>query len=210
MEVSAIENKKAQAGLGLAGKIIMALLILAVLATTVNIALANIKTAGEGALPTETTVVNMDYISNVTELLGSTNYTNDEYVSCTVSVSECYNATGAGGAVIGSGNYTASTDNCKILHTGKDPIYNGTAWYCNYTASYKDAEIRKMIGNVTEGQSDFFSDIGTWMTILGVVVLLLIIAIIIMVVRRFGGGSSGGVASDVGGTSMSSRDEGLI
>lgn len=107
MEMRKIKGKKAQVGLGLAGNIIMALLVLAVMATAVNIALANLKT--------------------------STGLTTD---------SKEYN------------------------------------------------ETQSLIQNVTEGNATFFDDVGTWMTILGVVVLLLIISVIIMVVRRFGAGAS--------------------
>lgn len=61
-----LRGKKAQAGLGLAGSIIMALLTLAVLATAVNIALANLKTSTGLTAGTIEYNNTQDIIDNVT------------------------------------------------------------------------------------------------------------------------------------------------
>ena len=67
MEMRRIRDKKAQVGLGLAGRVIMALLTLAVLATAVNIALANLKSST--GLTTDSKEYNetQNLIQNVTE-----------------------------------------------------------------------------------------------------------------------------------------------
>ncbi len=50
-----------------------------------------------------------------------------------------------------------------------------------------------IVNNVTSGVTEFFSQVPTFMTLLGVVVLILIIAIVIVAVGRFeGGGGRGG------------------
>jgi len=51
-----------------------------------------------------------------------------------------------------------------------------------------DADATAVIGNGSEGITDFFSNTTTWLALLGVVVIILIIAIVISVVNRFGGG----------------------
>ena len=55
----------------------------------------------------------------------------------------------------------------------------------------------EIINNTSEALSDFFSDAGTWFTLIGVVIIILIIAVVIVVVNRFGTGAGGaaGVSS---------------
>jgi L-asparagine transporter-like permease len=48
------------------------------------------------------------------------------------------------------------------------------------------------LNNITGGVSDFFSNTGTWFSLLAIVVIILIIAIVIFAVNRFGGGSVSG------------------
>lgn len=50
-----------------------------------------------------------------------------------------------------------------------------------------------VFNNVSAGTEDFFSNAGTWFSLLAVVVLILIIAVVIAVVNKFGGGSRGGI-----------------
>ena len=45
--------------------------------------------------------------------------------------------------------------------------------------------------NISEGTSDFFSNTGTWMSLLAIVIIILIIAIVIFAVNRFGGSGAG-------------------
>ena len=45
-----------------------------------------------------------------------------------------------------------------------------------------------VINNITYGTTNFFRNVPTFFTLLGVVVLILIIAIVIVAVTRFGGG----------------------
>jgi len=53
-----------------------------------------------------------------------------------------------------------------------------------------DVDATNVIGNGSDGISDFFSSTGTWLALLGVVVIILIISVVITVVNRFGGGRS--------------------
>ena len=54
-----------------------------------------------------------------------------------------------------------------------------------------DNDTQSIIGNATEGASDFFSNTGTWLSLLSIVILILIISVVIIVVGRFGGGGRG-------------------
>jgi len=45
--------------------------------------------------------------------------------------------------------------------------------------------------NVTGGVNDFFTNAGTWFSLLSVVIIILIISVVIMAVNRFGSGSAG-------------------
>jgi len=57
--------------------------------------------------------------------------------------------------------------------------------------SNESTQTNNIIGNVTSGVAGFFSQVPTFMTLLGVVVLILIIAIVIVAVSRFGAGAGG-------------------
>lgn len=60
-----------------------------------------------------------------------------------------------------------------------------------FTASSVSANnTNSLIGNITYGTTQFFTNIPTFMTLLGVVVLILIIAIVIVAVSKFSGGRS--------------------
>jgi lipoprotein signal peptidase len=50
-----------------------------------------------------------------------------------------------------------------------------------------------ILNNITTGTSSFFSNVGTWFSLLAVVIIILIIAIVIFAVNRFGGGRGGGL-----------------
>ena len=55
----------------------------------------------------------------------------------------------------------------------------------------------EIINNTSEALADFFEDVGTWFTLIGVVIIILIIAVVIVVINRFGteGGGGAGVSS---------------
>ena len=55
------------------------------------------------------------------------------------------------------------------------------------TGSLTANQTGSIISNITTGTTNFFSNIPTIMTLLGVVVLILIITIVIVAVSRFGG-----------------------
>ncbi len=59
-----------------------------------------------------------------------------------------------------------------------------------------DITIGGIINNTSNAMADFFTDAGTWFTLISVVVIILIIAVVIVVVNRFGGASGGGATSD--------------
>lgn len=48
-----------------------------------------------------------------------------------------------------------------------------------------------IFNNVSTGISGFFSNTGTWFSLLAVTIIILIITIVIFAVQRFGGGSRG-------------------
>jgi lipoprotein signal peptidase len=50
-----------------------------------------------------------------------------------------------------------------------------------------------IFNNITSGTASFFSNAGTWFSLLAVVVIILIISIVIFAVNRFGGGRGGGL-----------------
>jgi len=56
--------------------------------------------------------------------------------------------------------------------------------------SSEQNDTTSIVGNVTGGLVDFFSNTGTIFAILVVVVIILAITIIILAVRRFGGGAN--------------------
>ena len=60
--------------------------------------------------------------------------------------------------------------------------------------SYAYNESDALIGNTSDGLTDFFEDAGTWFTLIGVVIVILIISVVIVVVNRMGGGGSPGSA----------------
>ncbi len=202
-------DKKAQAGLGLPGRIMMTLLILAVLATTINIALSSIRQGGESALPGETEIQDAELLSAVSEVSVNTKFFAKR--ECTLSGVICTNESADRGLIPAS-NITVS--GCSIAWAGGNSTanINNSNWLCNSTASFKDAEINDISTNVTTGVSGFFREVGTWMTILGVVVLLLIISVIILVVQKFGGGPSAGgsVGTSISGGRVERGEEGLI
>lgn len=57
-------------------------------------------------------------------------------------------------------------------------------------SSYEDNQTDNIIGNITYGSTNFFKQVPTFFTLLGVVVLILIIAIVIVAVSRFQGGGA--------------------
>ena len=52
-----------------------------------------------------------------------------------------------------------------------------------------DNDTQAIISNATSGTASFFSNIGIWMSMLGIVIIILIISAVIVVVNRFGGGA---------------------
>ena len=61
------------------------------------------------------------------------------------------------------------------------------------SGSQADNDTDNIINNVTGGITDFFSNAGSWFSLLAIVVIILIIAIVIVTVNRFGGSAQGGL-----------------
>ena len=59
------------------------------------------------------------------------------------------------------------------------------------TGSEEQNQTTSIVGNISSGTTSFFSNVPTFMVLLGVVVLILIISIVIVSVGRFGGGGRG-------------------
>lgn len=59
--------------------------------------------------------------------------------------------------------------------------------------SQAENDTNSIIGNITTGTTDFFSNVPTFMVLLGVVVILLIIVLVLAAVSRFGGGGRSGI-----------------
>jgi uncharacterized membrane protein len=53
--------------------------------------------------------------------------------------------------------------------------------------SLEQNQTSNVLNNITSGTADFFSNTGTWFSLLAIVVIILIIAIVIFAVNRFGG-----------------------
>ena len=63
------------------------------------------------------------------------------------------------------------------------------------TGSQLHNDTQSIINNTSEALADFFEDVGTWFTLIGVVIIILIIAVVIVVINRFGTGGSGAGAA---------------
>lgn len=59
-------------------------------------------------------------------------------------------------------------------------------------ASLEDNQTDNIISNITTGSTNFFKQIPTVFTLLGVVLIILVIAIVIVAISRFGGGGGRG------------------
>lgn len=59
------------------------------------------------------------------------------------------------------------------------------------SGSQADNDTTNIINNITTGTTDFFSNVPTFMTLLGVVVILLIIVLVLIAIRRFESPASG-------------------
>ena len=51
-------------------------------------------------------------------------------------------------------------------------------------------DVNNTIANATAGAADFFSNVGTWLSLLAIVILILIIVVVIVVVNGLGSGAN--------------------
>src|SRR3990167_1312205 len=94
-----------------------------------------------------------------------------------------------GSQVIVAANWTTNT-NGRILSATATNFSNVTF---DYTYTLSD-DVEDIVNNASVGTRDFFSNSGTWLSLLAVVIIILIISAVIIVVNGFGGGGrrSGG------------------
>ncbi len=59
--------------------------------------------------------------------------------------------------------------------------------------SLEKNQTTSVLQNITGGVATFFSNAGTWFSLLAIVIIILIIAIVIFAVNRFSGGNRGGL-----------------
>ena len=163
-------------GLDVAKSFLLVLLSLVVIGVTVLIVLNAMADSGAVSDKEFVTVTN-----ETGAYINSTGYTFTNQGVGTINVLEARNA--SDGTVIGSGNYTVTDGQ----------LFNATATtYSDVNVDYEYqvyTETGNVINNASEGTSEFFTNTGTWLSLLAIVIVILIISTVIFVVNRFGGGS---------------------
>ncbi len=190
------QSKKGTAGLDVAQKVFMALLVLGVMGFVFIVIFGHLTDTADDALPVKasTTVVN-ETLTTVTEAGEDLTVVDYYTVVCTITT-----VTNSSNSEITTGNYTHS--NCNLISSG-DGDFNNSDWKVTFDYTYKDSGARDVSQNLTSGASSFFSNSGTWLTLLSVVI---IISIVTLVLNKVKGGKEG-----LGGSSgRNSQGDGLI
>ena len=117
------------------------------------------------------------YINSTGYTLDSASLTGFGSPSITLALNATDNST------IGAGNYTLSS--AGVLTNATATTYDDVLISYTYTIT-SDSDTQAVIGNTTSGLNSFFSNIGVWLSLLGVVIIILIIAAVVAVVNRFG------------------------
>ncbi len=184
-------NKKGILGLETVRVVIVTLLVLAVTAIAVFLALVSLQSSD---LFTDDSLGTL----SINESVGPVNETGVDFGNNTLASAVCtitlvLNATDD--IVIDAGNYTQT--NCNIAYSAAaDSSFNNTLWEVSSTTAYTqtsqvESDTDSIVNNITNGTTQFFANVPTYMILLGVVVLLLIIAIILVVVSRFASPNAG-------------------
>jgi hypothetical protein len=185
------QKTKSILGLNTVKAFIIVLLSLAIIAVVTLVVLgaiqnANIIASATGSATNEkTSSVIKDAPVNLGVL--SLGYTNP-----VCSVSSVVNSTS--NTPIGAVNYSLSSNGCAIawLNTTSPTTggLNNSYWNVTYSYTYNSAGqngVNGIVGNTSSGMIAFFTNAGTYFSLLGVVVIILIISLVVVVVNRFGG-----------------------
>ena len=185
-------KNKGMLGFDTVQAVIIALLTLAVIVIALFAVLLPMRTAVESIDVQTGTVLNATTTAVVSDAAAGTN------LPATVSlrnpvctVSQCVNS--SDGAVVPAVNYTVTNSPgypCTIRYVGTGATTNGlnnSVWKCTYTYTYDANDTNALVDSTIQSPINFFSNVPTFFTLLGVVVLILIIAIVILTVTRFGG-----------------------
>jgi hypothetical protein len=160
---------------------IVVLLSLSIIAIVTLIVLGSINTATVSQLGQVNTVSKTNetsYMSNYIDL----SIASYPSASCTVGTITNYTTQ----TIITSGNYTVS--NCRITLNTNGVTVNSTNWNITWSGTYRDISgVNAITSNVSTGLIGFFTNAGTYFSLLGVVVIILIISLVVVVVNRFGG-----------------------
>jgi L-asparagine transporter-like permease len=182
MEMQKQVNKKGQLGLDTARNVMLALLIIGVIAFAIIIMFVSLKDTNVSTTSGSSTVVN-----ETGGFLNASGYTVDEALNFddfSMTVIQVRN--GTNGSALASSAFTST--NAGVLFNATSDVY--PTIQVDYSFTYN--QFSPLSRNITSGTADFFSNTGTWFSLLAIVVIILIIAIVIFAVNRFGGGSVSG------------------
>lgn len=171
-----LKNKRGVMGLDTSKAFLVGLLSLVIIGVVVVIVLTNLQSA---TILTETTAVN----SELGGFGNSTGYTLAALPGVFASPTIVGVLNGTAGAEVTLTNVTVSSLGVVTNATSYE-WFNLTFNY-TYTTQGDSAGI---VANASSGLESFFSNTGTWLTLLSVVILILIIGAVIAVVNKFGAG----------------------
>jgi len=189
------KSKRGILGLDTVKTVIVAILILAVTAIAVFAALVPMEEAAQTQFTTSDITPN----ETMTTVTNATNETvaNNGLANFIMTPSSVVCVNSSGGGIVPTNNYTAFSDGNIISIAPACAGINGDTtgsgfcgwdWNCTYGYQYTSNNDAALItDNMTSGTTNFFSQVPTFMTLLGVVVLILIIAIVIIAVGKFEG-----------------------
>ena len=178
-----LKKKKAVLGLDTAKLFVLAILALVIISVVSLIILDSIGKVNDttqfgGSLVNITTSTVVNESGALVEGLPA------DKRDCVLTITEIWgNATINTGKRLNSANYSVS--GCRII--GTSTSHNNTLW--NFTGTFTNSsDERVIVYNTTDALSSFFSEVGTWFTLIGVIIIIMIIAIVIVVINRFGAG----------------------
>jgi len=183
-----MRDKKAMMGLDTVKVVLVVLLTLGVIAIAMFVALTSLQPAVEsldrsntGTVTNESTTKAMNYTWTYTF---NTSISGQRNPTCTITSV----INGTDGVSINSGNYTvpSTLGGCNIKASTPSAGFNSTVWKVSYTYVYASPDSYNAVSNITNGSVNFFKQIPTVFTILGVIVIILAVGIIIVAVMRFG------------------------
>ncbi len=205
------KDKRGILGFEVVKAVLIGLLILAVLAIAVFAVLVPLEETTQTQFTEGFTKVNESFTAvgnqtnqTVADSLTAVNFAfNNASLVCTNASNDVLVPT-SNWTAYPNGNFIGSDTSCQgVLGVAGGTGFCGWDWQCTYTYSFtSNNDAAKITDNVTSGTTQFFEQVPTFMTLLGVVVLILIIAIVIVAVGRFedSGFEGGKVGGDGGNT----------